>query len=70
MADIGCSEKMETLVFGLSRYQSVIILWYETSKTPHHGNNREINVPNQYPSNGLPIWHGFPDIRPIKVNNG
>ena len=26
--------------------------------------------PNQYPSNGLPIWHGLPDIRPIEVNNG
>ena len=28
------------------------------------------NDPNQYPSNGLPIWHGLPDIRPIEVNNG
>ena len=23
----------------------------------------------QYPSNGLPIWHGLPDIRPIEVTN-
>ena len=23
----------------------------------------EINDPNQYPSNGLPIWHGLPDLR-------
>ena len=30
----------------------------------------EINDPNQYPSNGLSIWHGSPDIRPIEVNNG
>ena len=29
----------------------------------------EINDPNQYPSNGLPIWHGLPDIRPIEVTN-
>ena len=27
----------------------------------------EINDPYQYPSNGLPIWHGLPDIRPIEV---
>ena len=27
----------------------------------------EINDPNQYPSNGPPIWHGLPDIRPIEV---
>ena len=30
----------------------------------------EINDPTQYPSNGLPIWHGLPDISPIEVNNG
>ena len=30
----------------------------------------EINDPNQYPGNGLPIWHGLPDIKPIEVNNG
>ena len=23
----------------------------------------------QYPSNGLPIWHGLPDIRPIELTN-
>ena len=32
----------------------------------------EINDTNQYTgtSNGQPIWHGLPDIRPIEVNNG
>ena len=27
------------------------------------------NFVNQYPSKGLPIWHGLPDIRPIEVTN-